>query len=81
MANHKPNQSPDRKGEAQNVEVSADQQDPLAGNSRDIKQATDKATGGMRQQRDAGQRSGNNAVNRGNEDDSRAGNNDEKGRG
>lgn len=81
MADHKPNQSQDRKGEAQNVDVSTDQQDPLAGNSRDIAHATDKATEGMRQGRDNSQRSGNNAVNRGNEETTNAGNNDEKGRG
>jgi len=36
MANHKFKQSPDRKGEALNVDVSNDQQDPLAGNSNDM---------------------------------------------
>lgn len=81
MADHKPNQSPDRKGEAQNVEISSDQRDLLAGNSKDIKHATDKATEGMRQGRDDSQRSGNNAVNRGSEGNISSGNNDEKGRG
>ena len=73
MANDKPNQSQDRKGEAQNVEVSSDQQDSLAGNKQNVEQATNKATEGMRQGRDESQRSGNNAVNRGD--------NDQKGRG
>ena len=82
MANHKPNQSQDQKGEAQNVEVSNDkQQDPLAGNSSDVAHATNKATEGMHQGRDASQRSGNNAVNRGSQDDTASGNNDQKGRG
>ena len=43
MANHKSNQSPDRKSEAQKVDVSNDQQDPLGGNSNDMNRLRTRA--------------------------------------
>lgn len=65
MANRRDkNQTHDTKGEAQNVNIDPEHSGKLGGNEKDVENAKNKATEGIRQRRDDSVRSSNKNADR-----------------